>query len=163
MVSSRVKELMAGELSVDDLTVKNSVRFLKKLYDAGIILYLASGSDEEDVINEAHIMGYKELFKGGIFGSVGDISKDAKKIVLDRILNSVGLTNNGQIVTFGDGPVEIRETRKRGGITVGVASDEIRRFGLNEKKRTRLIMAGADIVIPDFSQMDRLLSFLNIN
>jgi rfaE bifunctional protein kinase chain/domain len=163
MVSHRVKKLRAGELSVDDFTVKNSVKFLTRLNEAGIILYLASGSDEEDVINEAQIMGYKDLFKGGIFGSVGEIDKDAKKIVLDRILNSIGNANSGQIITFGDGPVEIRETRKRKGFTVGVASDEIKRYGLNEKKRTRLIMAGADIIIPDFSQMGKLLGFLNIN
>jgi hypothetical protein len=66
------------------------------------------------------------------------------------------------VVTFGDGPVEIRETRKRNGITVGVASNELRRFGLNEKKRTRLIKAGADYVIPDFSRYNDVLALLNI-
>jgi bifunctional ADP-heptose synthase (sugar kinase/adenylyltransferase) len=162
MVSERVRKLTAGELSVDDFTVKNSVRFLEKLHDNGIKLYLASGSDEEDVINEAGIMGYRDLFSGGIFGSVGDINKDAKKIVLDRILDSIGRANHGQIITFGDGPVEIRETGKRGGVTVGVASDEIKRYGLNMKKRTRLVMAGADMIIPDFSQMPYLLEILNL-
>jgi hypothetical protein len=66
------------------------------------------------------------------------------------------------VVTFGDGPVEIRETNKRGGITIGVASNELRRYGLNESKRTRLIKAGADVVIPDFSQISQLLDLLNI-
>jgi hypothetical protein len=58
--------------------------------------------------------------------------------------------------------VEIRETRKRGGITIGVASDEKKRFGLNPVKRTRLIKAGADIIIPDFTQTEQLLKLLNI-
>lgn len=66
------------------------------------------------------------------------------------------------IVTFGDGPVEIRETHKRGGITVGIASDELRRYGLNHVKRTRLIKAEAGMVVPDFSQSDKLLQLLNI-
>jgi hypothetical protein len=56
--------------------------------------------------------------------------------------------------------VEIRETRKRGGLAVGVASDEVRRHGLNLAKRSRLIQAGADLVIPDFSQGQRLLELL---
>jgi hypothetical protein len=47
-------------------------------------------------------------------------------------------------------------------MTVGVASNELRRYGLNQSKRTRLIKAGADIIVPDFSQADRLLDLLNI-
>jgi len=94
---------------------------------------------------------------------VGDINKEVKKIVLDRILNLIGSSEpGGQVVTFGDGPVEIRETKKRGGITIGIASNESKRHSLNENKRTRLIKAGADIVIPDFSQFPHLLQLLNI-
>ena len=93
---------------------------------------------------------------------MGDINKEAKKIVLDRILDNIGASTSGKVVTFGDGPVEIRETNKRGGITIGVASTELRRYGLNESKRTRLIKAGADVIIPDFSQISQLLDLLNI-
>ena len=161
MVKKRETKLKRGELSVEDFTIKNAVPLLEKLYQAGITLYLTSGTDEEDVKNEARILGYDHLFKGGIYGSVGDITKDAKKMVIDRILNVIGESNMGQLVTFGDGPVEIRETRKRGGRTIGVASNEMKRYGLNESKRTRLIKAGADVIIPDFSQLPELLQLLN--
>jgi len=162
MVNEREKKLMSGELIVEDLTIKNAVPFLKRLYDSGVKLYLTSGTDEADVKHEAAVLGYDYLFEGRIFGAVGDINKEAKKIVLDRILDSIGKSEAGLIATFGDGPVEIRETRKRGSITVGIASNELRRYGLNEAKRTRLIKAGADIIMPDFSQADRLLELLNI-
>ena len=162
MVKEREKKLMSGELMVDDLTIKNAVPFLKRLYDSGVKLYLTSGTDEADVKHEAAVLGYDYLFDGRIHGAVGDVNKEAKKIVLDRILDSIGKSEAGHIVTFGDGPVEIRETNKRGGITVGIASNELRRYGLNEAKRTRLIKAGADIVVPDFSQADHLLDLLNI-
>ncbi len=162
MVSEREKKLKKGELSLEDLTIKNAVPLLKKLYDSGMILYLASGTDEQDVKNEASTLGYDRFFKGGIFGAVGDITKEAKKIVLDRLLDIIGESGNGQIATFGDGPVEIRETRKRGGFAIGVASNEIKRYGLNLTKRSRLIKAGADIIIPDFSQTENVLSLLNI-
>ena len=162
MVTKRENKLKQGELSVEDFTLKNAIPLLKKLHEAGVKLYLASGTDREDVKNEAEALGYDHLFKGGIFGAVGDVNKEAKKIVLDNILDMIGESETGQIATFGDGPVEIRETHKRGGITVGVASNEIRRYGLNPVKRTRLIKAGADIIVPDFSQSAELLSLLNI-
>jgi len=161
-VKFREAKLSRKELSLEDFTLKNAVKFLEKFYNAGITLYLASGTDEEDVKNEARILGYDYFFKGGIYGAVGDVTKEAKKIVLDRILNNIGDSENGQVITFGDGPVEIRETRKRGGLTVGIASNEIKRHSLNESKRTRLIKAGADIIIPDFSQLSLLLQLLNI-
>jgi hypothetical protein len=63
-------------------------------------------------------------------------------------------------MALGDGPVEIRETHKKGGYTIGVASDEVRRYGLHAGKRRRLIEAGADLVIPDFCQLDALIPLL---
>ena len=59
--------------------------------------------------------------------------------------------------------MEIRETRKRGGLAVGVASDEVRRFGLNSAKRSRLIRAGADLIVPDFTQAPRLLAAMGLS
>lgn len=162
MVRKREEKLTRGELAVEDLTIKNAIPFLKILHEKGIRLYLTSGTDEEDVKREAKVIGHDYLFDGRIYGAVGDIKKEAKKMVLMKILESIGETEAGQIVTFGDGPVEIRETRKRGGITVGIASNELRRYGLNPAKRTRLIKAGADIIIPDFSQHEKLLDLLNL-
>jgi bifunctional ADP-heptose synthase (sugar kinase/adenylyltransferase)/phosphoglycolate phosphatase-like HAD superfamily hydrolase len=163
MVKEREKKFERGELSPEDFTLKNAIPFLQKLYDSGIKLYLASGTDVEDVKNEACVLGYYHLFEGRIYGAVGDITKEAKKIVLDHILDTIGETAYGKVATFGDGPVEIRETRKRGGVTIGIASNELRRHGLNESKRSRLIKAGADIIVPDFSQYPQLLTLLNIN
>jgi phosphoglycolate phosphatase-like HAD superfamily hydrolase len=162
LVNIRQKKILNGELTIEDFTIKNIIPFLKKLKNAGIKLYLTSGTDVEDVKNEARFMGYEDLFEGGIHGAVGDIRQEAKKIVLDHILDKIKNTGEGQLVAFGDGPVEIRETKKRGGITVGVATDELKRYGLNEKKRTRLIKAGSDIIIPDFTQINQLTRLLNI-
>ena len=162
LVKERESKLLRGELRVENLTIKKAVPFLQMLHDAGVKLYLASGTDEGDVKREAGVLGYGHLFEGRIYGAVGDVTKEAKKMVLERILAEIGEEASGELVTFGDGPVEIRETRKRGGLTVGVASNELQGHGLNEHKRTRLIKAGADIVIPDFSQYRELLFLLNI-
>ena len=163
MVRDRAAKLKRGELSVEDFVIKNAVTLLERLSRAGVRLYLASGTDREDVLEEAAALGYAHLFEGRIYGSVGDVRKEAKRIVLDRILADIGPEVVHHLVTFGDGPVEIRETHKRGGFTVGVAGDEIRRYGLDASKRARLIRAGADLIVPDFSQIDPLLQLLGVN
>ena len=163
MVRNRAAKLKRGELSVEDFVIKNAVALLERLSRAGVRMYLASGTDQEDVIEEASALGYAHLFEGCIYGSVGDVKKEAKRIVLDRILGDIGPEVVHHLVTFGDGPVEIRETHKRGGFTVGVAGDEIRRYGLDASKRARLIRAGADLIVPDFSQIDRLLHRIGID
>ena len=88
--------------------------------------------------------------------------REAKRVVLERICAGIGDRSLAGLVTFGDGPVEMRETRRRGGYCVGVASDEGRRSGLNPAKRTRLIRAGADLVVPDFSQRAELLALIGV-
>ena len=159
MVRRRVAKLRRGELDAGDFLIKGARQFLEALCARGVKLYLASGTDQADVAAEAETLGYAHLFDGRIFGAVGDIKVEAKRVVLQRIFSEHGLTGS-EVVTFGDGPVEIRETRKRNGIAVGLASDELRRFGPSPAKRSRLIRAGADLIVPDFSQRDKLLESL---
>ena len=151
-VDKKYARIAEGINDASDFTMKGSLEFIESLGHAGIKVYLASGTDLVDVRRETDAFGTSELFTGGIFGSVGDISSDPKKTVMRNIIKSIsGNGGNVKAVVFGDGPVEIREGRKNGFLTVGVLSDENRRFGLNLKKRERLVLAGADILIPDFS------------
>jgi phosphoglycolate phosphatase-like HAD superfamily hydrolase len=161
MVAKRVEKLRNGELQAADFEIKNAHLLLKELYARGVTLYLASGTDQADVKAEAEAMGYAHYFEGGIFGAVGDVSKETKRMVLERIIREHNLSGH-EFVTFGDGPVELREAQRRGGFCVGVASDELRRFGLNLAKRKRLISAGANLIIPDYSQLPLLLRLLQL-
>jgi len=159
MVNDRVESLKNGKSSVNDYTVNGAVDFLHKLSSKGITLYLASGTDQDDVIAEAKLLGYADLFNGGIFGSVGDVSKYSKKKCIREIMEKNNLHGH-ELVVFGDGPVEIKESRRVDGIAVGIASDEITGEGLNPEKRTRLIRAGAHYICPDFSETETLLRVL---
>jgi rfaE bifunctional protein kinase chain/domain len=159
MVSERSARLQRGQLDVSDFTVKGSVDFARALRERGVTLYLASGTDHADVVAESKALGYADLFNGGIYGATGDIDNCSKKMVLDRILAENNLSGP-ELAVFGDGPVELRECRKRDGIAIGVASDEIRRHGLNVQKRARLVKAGAQLIVPDFSQGTELLGLL---
>jgi beta-phosphoglucomutase-like phosphatase (HAD superfamily) len=139
--------------------MKGSVEFLHFLHERGVTLYLASGTDQADVEREAALLGYASLFEGRIFGSVGRIDADPKKVVISDILSSIDVPPS-RCVIFGDGPVEMREGRRQGLLSVGVLSDEVRRYGANMAKRSRLILGGASLLIPDFSYRDELLRLL---
>ncbi|OHB56300.1 MAG: carbohydrate kinase [Planctomycetes bacterium GWF2_42_9] len=159
MVNDRVARFARGELSLGDFTIKGSLEFLRFLAGKGVRIYLASGTDMDDVINEAKVLGYADIFDGGIYGSVGDSSTFSKKMVIERIMRENHL-HGSELLVVGDGPVEMRESRKREGIALGIASDEVRRYGYSLEKRTRLIKAGAHIIIPDFSQLDQIAKLL---
>ena len=78
-----------------------------------------------------------------------------------QLYNRIELSG-AELLTFGDGYVEIENTAAVDGLAVGVASNEAERRGIDAWKRQRLIEAGADIIIPDFREHQALLSYLDI-
>lgn len=160
-IAQRVTKLRAGHLAAEDFHIKNAIPLLWALRDAGLTLHLASGTDEADVVAEANELGFGEFFEDRIYGSTGSVTHDAKRVVIERILAENAL-DGSQILTFGDGPVEMRETRRRGGVAVGVCSDEVRRYGVNPAKRRRLIRGGAHLLVPDYSDLGALLAVLGL-
>ncbi|SKC13395.1 PfkB family carbohydrate kinase [Dyadobacter psychrophilus] len=159
MVNKRMAKLAAGELGQEDYTMKGAVAFLHELKERGVTMYLASGTDAEDVKHEAEMLGYAHLFDGGIYGALKDYTKFSKKMIIEKIIKDNNLKGN-ELAVFGDGPDEIREGRRAGGISVGITSNEVQRFGHNPAKRPRLVKAGAHLLIPDFSQYKKLTTLL---
>ena len=80
-------------------------------------------------------------------------------MVIQQIIEENDL-HGSEFAGFGDGYVEIENTKEVGGIAVGVAAEEETREGIDEWKRERLIEAGADIIIPDFRERERLIQYL---
>jgi len=164
MVNDRMARIQRGELAPSDFIIKGAIAFLQALRARGVTLFLASGTDEADVVREAQALGYAELFDGGIYGAKPGSRADSKEAVIRdiiaRIEASGSRTDGAGYLVAGDGPVEIRLARRLGGLALGVASDEGRRFGWNHEKRRRVIRAGAHVVVPDFSQWQTALDFL---
>ena len=156
MVNKRLQKLQDGELDAFDFMLKGVFKFLTEVKKRGVTMYLASGTDVEDVINEATLLGYADLFDGGIYGAMRDVTKFSKKMVMEKIMNENNLKGN-ELAVFGDGPVEIRECRRFQGIATGITSNEIRRYGMDIDKRSRLVKAGAHLLISDFSQYQKLI------
>lgn len=157
-IKGRVAGLKSGQLAPEEMTVPGALPLLQALCARSVTFYLASGTDEPYVLDEAAALGLSHYF-AAIYGALDDYRNYSKKMVIHRILDENGLSGP-ELVTFGDGYVEIEETKAAGGIAVGVASDEAARQGIDEWKRKRLIQAGADLIIPDFRQHERLLAYL---
>lgn len=157
-ISRRLAGLKDGSLSAETLSVPGARRILAGLRQRSVPCYLASGTDEIFVRDEAAALGLAPYF-AGIYGARDDISNQSKKMVIARLLAENNLLGP-ELVTFGDGFVEIEDTKAAGGIAVGVASDEVHRQGIDEWKRRRLIGAGADVIIPDFRCAADLLAYL---
>lgn len=157
-MSDKLAALKRNELGVEDFTIKSSVAFLETLYKNGTKLYMASGTDIEDVKIEAALLGYSNMFENRIFGSVGNVAIDPKKLIMQQIITEIEQLGYmpEECAVFGDGPVEMREGAKHNFATIGILSDEKQRFGTNHAKRPRLILSGADALIPDFSQIYKI-------
>ena len=158
-IDGRLADLRGGRAAPADWTVAGSHALLENLRRRGVTLYLASGTDLKYVREEAELLGLTPYFGERIYGALDDYKNFSKQMVIERILRDHGLGGH-ELLGFGDGFVEIEEVKKVGGVAIAVASDETRRVGVNLWKRNRLLQAGADVVIPEYRQQERLLAYL---
>lgn len=148
----RIAALKAGEVASDDLLVHGARAMLDDLQSRGVRLTLASGTAVNHVRQEAQLLGIDHYFEGRIFGPGDDPREFSKLAVMQQTLADTG-TSGDELLGLGDGFVEIENIKQLGGVAVGVASDEERRSGqVEEWKRTRLIQAGADAIVPDYAR-----------
>lgn len=158
-IEGRIKGLMSGEIEPDDMMIMGARSFLEELYKRGVIIYLASGTDHEYVVKEASALKIQQYFRGGIYGALDRTEEHAKERIIQRILDENNLKGD-ELLVVGDGPVEIRNAKSRDAIALGVASDEVKRCGLNPRKRRRLIDAGTDLIISDYIKYKNIIAFL---
>jgi len=158
-IKNRLQALKDKTAQPSEYLAPGALEFLAALKDKGVKLYLASGTDEVNVLEEARLLGADKFFDGGIFGAKDDMKGDVKESVIRGIIEKKGLGGEGLLV-IGDGYVEIQLAKEFGGYAIAAATDEVRKKGVNAWKRKRLLAAGADMVIPDFVETERLMSFL---
>jgi phosphoglycolate phosphatase len=160
-IKDRIDGLRQGTIPADDLLVHGARRLLENLKDRGLPVYLASGTDEIFVKQEAELLGLTPYFGRRIYGAQDDFKTFSKKLVIERIIRENGIRGE-QLLSFGDGYVEIENTREAGGLAVAVASDEANNGSgrMDEWKRERLSGVGADVVIADFRDAAPLLELI---
>jgi phosphoglycolate phosphatase len=160
-IASRVEGLRNGKIKPDDLLVHGSRRLLELLLSRNLTLYLASGTDEPFVKSEAELLDVSRYFGPRIYGAQDDYHSFSKKLVIDRILKENAISGE-RLLAFGDGYVEIENTKQAGGLAIAVASDEANNGSgrVDPWKRQRLLGVGADVVIPDYRDAEALLGSL---
>lgn len=162
-VKKNLNDIQNKKYTANEFLIKGSVRFLNALKTYVKEIYLASGTDEQDVRLEATALGLNTYFNGGIFGAKDALDYDIKSFVIEQISKKIGRENMSNTLVIGDGPVEIREGRKWGAFTIGVASNEESLEGINPEKKLRLIKAGAHVIIGDYQELDKIMGLLNFN
>jgi phosphoglycolate phosphatase-like HAD superfamily hydrolase len=160
-IGGRTAALAGGTIPPDTLLVHAVRPLLEHLLALGLPIYLASGTDLSAVLREAELLDVARYFGGHIYGALDDYKQFSKKIVIDRILQEHAITGR-HLLSFGDGYVEIENTKQTGGLAVAVASDEANNGSghVDEWKRERLLGVGADAVIPDFRDAIPFVDYL---
>lgn len=157
-VRERLERLASGALTREQACVAGAHRFLELIRPRVQGMYVFSGTDQDDVRNECAKVGATTYFDEiwGAIPSTEDYSKE--KVIRDLIARHD--LHGTEVLAIGDGPVELRNVKDAGGIALGVCSDEAAGHGWDMSKRERLIRAGADILVPDFREADRLIALL---
>jgi phosphoglycolate phosphatase len=151
-IEHRVEELQKGHTPPEKYLVPGARALLEGLKERGLKLYLASGTDEVYMKEEARLLDVTRYFDGGVFGAIDDYLNFSKAILIQRILSGSEFRGD-EFLGFGDGYVEIENVKQVGGVAVGVATAEPECVAVDEWKRERLIGVGADFIVPNFLQV----------
>jgi phosphoglycolate phosphatase len=157
-IRHRIQELRDG-VSPENYLVPGARALVESLRERGLKLYLASGTDQEYMREEARLLDVDRYFDGGVYGALDDYKSFSKKILIQRLM--AGAECKGEeFLCFGDGYVEIENVKEVGGVAVGVATAEPECRVVDEWKRQRLAGVGADFIIPNFLCREQLLASL---
>ena len=148
-IRHRLEDLRNQRVPPDHYLVPGVKRLLEYLIERRLPLYLASGTDHENVREEAELLGISGYFDGRIFGAQDDLKSFSKALLVQQIVSRTGFLGR-ELLVFGDGYVEIEEVKKVGGTAVGVATNEPACLTIDDWKRSRLLKVGADIIIPNY-------------
>ncbi len=148
-IAGRLEDLRSGNVAPERHLVPGSRDLLIALRERGLSLYLASGTDQDLVREEARLLDVDKYFDGGVYGALDDYKSFSKKLLIQQLLAKPGLACT-TILGFGDGYVEIENVKEANGVAIGVATDEPDCRSVDEWKRGRLAGAGADIIIANF-------------
>lgn len=160
-IRQRKAAMSDGRAKPDEFVVHGARALLEQLRDRELVLIILSGTVEHQVKEEADMLGLAKFFGRHIYGGTSDLAQSSKQAVLERLSREENVPGQ-QLLSFGDGPVEIALTKQAGGVAVGVASDEDQNGSgkMDPFKVQQLSEAGADLLIADYREPERLVKSL---
>lgn len=157
-IRERIDRLEQGIDKPEQYLIAGAVDFLKALKARGVEVYLASGTDHQDVVHEATALKVAGLVSG-IKGAPEHQAACSKEAVIRMILSEKQVKSE-ELLLVGDGKVEIALGKAAGAFALGAATDEVQGHGVNPVKKNRLLKAGADAVTGDFTELNAIMSWL---
>jgi phosphoglycolate phosphatase len=158
-IRHRIEELREHRAPPEKYLVPGARSLIEALKARGLKLFLASGTDQEYMREEARLLEIDGYFDGGVYGALDDYKSFSKKILIQRVIAGAECRGD-QFLGFGDGYVEIENIKEVGGVAVGVATAEPECRAVDAWKRKRLAGVGADFIIPNFLCREELLRTL---
>lgn len=160
-IRHRLALIQSQHSPMDEFVVHGGRKLLEWLAHEGLTLIVLSSTIEHRVREEAEALGLTHFFKNRIHGSGEDPSAFSKMDVFQRILQEDGIEGKN-LLSFGDGPVEIQCTKTLGGIAIAICSDETENGSgkMDPTKHAQLLNAGADAALPDFRDAPALMKYL---
>ena len=158
-IRHRLDELRGHQVPPDKYLVPGARAWIEALRERGLRLYLASGTDQPYMRDEAALLDIARYFEGRVYGALDDYKSFSKKILIERLIADSAFAG-AEFLGFGDGYVEIENIKAVGGVAVGVATAEPECRTIDEWKRQRLAGVGADFIIPNFLCRDELSAAL---
>jgi phosphoglycolate phosphatase-like HAD superfamily hydrolase len=160
-IARRSTRIHSAEANRDDYVLHGARPLLEHLAKLPLTLVVLSSTDEHRVREEATLLELSPYFEPRIHGGTSDPFTFSKRAVFDRLLAEANATGD-VLLSFGDGPVEIADTKALGGVAIAVCSDEHENGSgrCDPSKRRELIAAGADAVIPDFRDAPAIIDYL---
>lgn len=160
-IRRRLALIQNRQSTPDEFVVHGGRNLLEWLGHQGLNLIVLSSTIEHRVREEAEALGLTHFFKNRIHGSGENSSAFSKMDVFQRILEEDGIQGKN-VLSFGDGPVEIECTKKLGGIAIAICSDETENGSgrMDPTKHSQLLQAGADAALPDFRDAPALMQYL---
>lgn len=128
--------LVGGGGDVGRWLVPGVVRLLDGMVGGGIEMWVASGTEHVDLLNEVKLLGLAHYFDGIEGARDGSCVKDdVVSGVLDRY-------DCGEVVVIGDGVIEMGVSRRYGCLGIGLVD--------GGGDALRLLGAGANVLVKDF-------------
>jgi phosphoglycolate phosphatase-like HAD superfamily hydrolase len=158
VIEERSQRILSGKAEFDEYVVFGARAVVEAFLRRGNTPVILSGTIEHRVKEEAELLGLAPYFGTRIFGGTADSSTFSKRNVMERLLKEEGISGKN-LLSFGDGPVEIAEAKRLGGVAIAIASNEDHNGSgiMDPWKYQQLMDAGADAILPDFRDPAALL------
>ena len=95
-IKGRVAALKEGQIEPEQMVVPGSIDILEAMRAHEVTCYLASGTDESYVLDEAEALGVTPYFTG-VYGALDDYSSYSKRMMIDRIIKENHLKGHANL------------------------------------------------------------------